>query len=116
MKKILFATCILFVSGFFLSACTSSDSSYPYSSYEDGITNEEHEDEPITSDNWNCTDDCSGHEAGYTWAEEKGIDDPSDCGGNSDSFIEGCQAYANEQSVEVYEDDLIDEEYDYNYY
>ncbi len=44
-----------------------------------------------------CTVDCSGHEAGYDWAEDKGIDDPGDCGGNSNSFIEGCQAYAEEQ-------------------
>ena len=50
----------------------------------------------ITRDNWQCTDDCSGHEAGYDWAEEKGITDPADCGGNSNSFIEGCEAYANE--------------------
>lgn len=48
-----------------------------------------------------CTDDCSGHEAGYRWAEENGIDDPDNCGGNSDSFIEGCQAYAEEQQVAV---------------
>jgi hypothetical protein len=48
---------------------------------------------------YSCTDDCSGHEAGYNWAEENGIDDPDDCGGNSDSFIEGCQAYAEEQQV-----------------
>src|SRR5262249_20744862 len=40
---------------------------------------------------------ASGHEAGYAWAEEHGIDDPDDCGGNSDSFIEGCQEYAEEQ-------------------
>lgn len=43
-----------------------------------------------------CTFDCSGHEAGYDWAEEQGITDPDDCGGNSDSFIEGCQTYAEE--------------------
>lgn len=41
-----------------------------------------------------CTEDCSGHQAGYDWAEEKGIEDPNDCGGNSESFIEGCRAYA----------------------
>jgi hypothetical protein len=35
-----------------------------------------------------CTDDCSGHEAGYNWADETGIEDPDNCGGNSDSFIE----------------------------
>ena len=44
-----------------------------------------------------CTVDCSGHEAGYEWAERKGIEDPYDCGGNSNSFIEGCQAWAEEQ-------------------
>lgn len=49
-----------------------------------------------------CTVDCSGHEAGYQWAEDNGIDDPSDCGGNSNSFIEGCEAYAEEQSEEEY--------------
>ncbi len=44
-----------------------------------------------------CTQDCSGHEAGYEWAERQGIDDPDDCSGNSNSFIEGCQAWADEQ-------------------
>lgn len=49
------------------------------------------------SGGYSCTTDCSGHEAGYKWAEENGIDDPDNCGGNSDSFIEGCHAYADEQ-------------------
>ena len=44
-----------------------------------------------------CTEDCSGHEAGYEWAEDKGIEDPDDCGGTSWSFEEGCRAYAEEQ-------------------
>lgn len=54
-----------------------------------------------------CTSDCSGHEAGYEWAEDKGITDSSDCGGNSNSFIEGCEAYAEEQeeAEEPEEDD-----------
>ena len=43
-----------------------------------------------------CTQDCSGHQAGYRWAEENGITDPDECGGNSQSFIEGCQSYAEE--------------------
>ena len=50
--------------------------------------------------NYDCTYDCSGHDAGYEWAEENGIDNPDDCDGNSNSFIEGCQAYAEEQSTE----------------
>lgn len=43
-----------------------------------------------------CTEDCSGHDAGYEWADENGIDDPDDCGGKSWSFEEGCRAYAEE--------------------
>jgi hypothetical protein len=45
---------------------------------------------------YRCTDDCSGHEAGYRWAEDHDIHDPDDCGGNSQSFIEGCRAWAEE--------------------
>lgn len=47
-----------------------------------------------------CTKDCSGHEAGYNWAENRGIESPDDCSGNSNSFIEGCRAYAEEQGNE----------------
>ena len=36
-----------------------------------------------------CTQDCSGHDAGYQWAQAHDIDDPDDCGGNSWSFEEG---------------------------
>ena len=43
-----------------------------------------------------CTQDCSGHEAGFNWAEDKGIENIDDCGGNSNSFIEGCRAYVEE--------------------
>jgi hypothetical protein len=43
---------------------------------------------------YECTEDCSGHEAGYEWAEENEISDPDECGGNSESFEEGCRAYA----------------------
>lgn len=40
-----------------------------------------------------CTKDCSGHKAGYAWAQRKGITDASQCTGKSRSFIEGCMAY-----------------------
>jgi hypothetical protein len=43
-----------------------------------------------------CTVDCSGHEAGYEWAEQKGITATDDCGGKSQSFIEGCESYVEE--------------------
>lgn len=60
---------------------------------EDGQENQE----PPSFRGYPCTVDCSGHEAGYQWAEEKGIADPDDCSGNSNSFVEGCRAYAEEQ-------------------
>jgi hypothetical protein len=42
----------------------------------------------------NCTVDCSGHEAGYSWAEQNSIDDEDYCpDGDSESFHEGCIAY-----------------------
>lgn len=59
-----------------------------------------------------CTIDCSGHEAGYEWAERNGVNSAWDCGGNSRSFIEGCEAYAEEQEADEsdYYDLLGDEE------
>lgn len=48
-----------------------------------------------------CTVDCSGHDAGYTWAEDNEVEDPDDCGGNSQSFIEGCESYAEERQEEA---------------
>jgi hypothetical protein len=43
---------------------------------------------------FNCTVDCSGHEAGYRWAEQHSIDDEDYCpDGDSESFHEGCIAY-----------------------
>lgn len=49
-----------------------------------------------TFNGYSCTDDCSGHEAGYEWAENNGIDNLYDCDGDSDSFIEGCESYVEE--------------------
>lgn len=43
-----------------------------------------------------CSSDCSGHDAGYRWAQENGIEDPSQCTGNSQAFIEVCQAYGGD--------------------
>lgn len=61
----------------------------------------------LTFHGYDCTDDCSGHRAGYEWAEEHNITDPDDCGGNSQSFIEGCKAYAGEEG-----DDTDGDEHD----
>jgi hypothetical protein len=43
-----------------------------------------------------CTKDCSGHNAGFAYAQKNAITDPSGCEGKSDSFVEGCQAYGQE--------------------
>ena len=47
---------------------------------------------------YDCTIDCSGHTAGFEWAERKSISDGDDCDAagehyNSPSFAEGCHAY-----------------------
>jgi hypothetical protein len=47
---------------------------------------------------YDCSGDCSGHEAGYEWAEENGIDDEGDCDSRSESFTEGCLAYVQENN------------------
>src|SRR5215213_5833147 len=54
---------------------------------------------------YDCTADCSGHAAGYKWAEEHSVSDPSDCGGSSNSFVEGCQAFTADPSRGSDEDD-----------
>lgn len=97
-----------------LTACGSSDehsniNSDVSSSYEP--VRSEYVDEDSSSDvddatfadvgdTSDCTEDCSGHDAGFEWARDNGITDASDCGGNSNSFIEGCETYAEEQGDE----------------
>lgn len=43
-----------------------------------------------------CTSDCSGHNAGFEWAQKRGLSDRAECSGNNNSFIEGCEAYFDE--------------------
>ena len=45
-----------------------------------------------------CTDDCSGHKAGYEWAQENNLTNESDCSGNSSSFEEGCRTFVEDPS------------------
>jgi hypothetical protein len=47
----------------------------------------------------NPYDEGSGHYAGYEWAEKN---NPGTCGGRSQSFIEGCEEYQQQESE--YED------------
>jgi len=46
-----------------------------------------------TFDGNQCLSDCSGHQAGYDWAEQNDIDDENSCSTPSQSFNEGCQSY-----------------------
>ena len=55
---------------------------------------------------YDCTDDCSGHAAGYRWAERKQVTDSSACPlGGSNSFHEGCLAYTEDRYRGADEDD-----------
>jgi hypothetical protein len=61
--------------------------------------------QPPTFHGYRCTLSCEGHERGYEWAEEKGIDDPETCYSGerlseptNSSFGEGCEAYVVEST------------------
>lgn len=43
-----------------------------------------------------CTSDCSGHDAGYEWAEKYTICDTEYDNGNSESFNEGVRQWAED--------------------
>ena len=68
-------------------------------SYDTEVSTEEYKtNNSLEFNGYECTDDCSGHEAGYEWAEEHGItqDDVDNYSGNSNSFREGMQSYVDE--------------------
>jgi hypothetical protein len=47
-----------------------------------------------------CTQDCSGHQAGDSWAQARGIKDPNSCPpGNSNSWWEGCRSEAQGKPI-----------------
>lgn len=56
---------------------------------------------------YECTDDCSGHKAGFEWAQQNDIQDESDCeGSSSQSFAEGCKVYVENPGRNAdYDDD-----------
>lgn len=51
-----------------------------------------------------CTSDCSGHQAGFDWAQEKDLTDESECGGDSQSFIEGCEQFVQDRRDQAEEE------------
>ena len=48
-----------------------------------------------------------GHEAGWDWAKENDIFDPSNCEDHGDSFEEGCKAYAEAEIRAAAEIDAV---------
>jgi hypothetical protein len=49
---------------------------------------------PLLFHGYACGGDCTGHQEGYSWASAHKISNPSDCRGTSETFIEGCKAFA----------------------
>ncbi len=47
-----------------------------------------------------CTKDCSGHQAGYAWAQKKSITHLDQCRGRSRSFVEGCLSWVAHHSAQ----------------
>ena len=49
---------------------------------------------PLLFHGYACGDDCASHQDGYSWASAHQISNPRDCRGTSETFIEGCLAFA----------------------
>lgn len=92
------------------SSTPTTASSYRSTVASDDLNENDTTDDGLTFHGYDCTQDCSGHEAGYAWAEQHDITDPDDCDGKSESFIEGCRAYAEENEAADHEDNSSDDE------
>jgi hypothetical protein len=49
---------------------------------------------PLLFYGYPCGADCASHQQGYSWASAHKISNPEDCRGTSETFIEGCKAFA----------------------
>jgi hypothetical protein len=49
---------------------------------------------PLLFHGYTCGGDCTSHQAGYAWGSTHKISNPLDCRGTSETFVEGCRAYA----------------------
>lgn len=94
---------IIFFGWLFLSSTNSSSSSTnEYNAgYESTVEDESNLKEPEEFHGYECSDDCSGHEAGYEWGDENGIcseygSGDEYTGSYSDSFNEGVTAYIDD--------------------
>jgi hypothetical protein len=68
--------------------------------------------EADTFDGYECLDDCSGHQAGFDWAEQNQITDESSCSTPSNSFNEGCTSYVQGGGGNVESDEEADDDED----
>lgn len=84
--------CLIFCITVLLSACSTNSYSDDYDGESQGFSDTFH--------GRDCVEDCSGHDAGYQWAENNSVTNSSDCEGNSNSFNEGCQVYVEENGGE----------------
>lgn len=113
MKKVAIIIGLIFLFLLISSLSRNSSSSPKFSDYTtnnysnldetdsgdfDTTEEDDESDSSLEFKGYECTDDCSGHEAGYEWADENGItqDDVDNYSGNSDSFREGMQSYVDE--------------------
>ena len=77
-----------------LTVACGDGSQQPESSSGDGV--------PSITSSRTCNEpenpypEGSGHYAGFEWAERN---DPSSCGGNSVSFIEGCEVFLTQSEA-----------------
>jgi len=96
-----------------LSGCGSSDTADARSEYQDASGNFDEDAARADAasdlsgqtfqdvgDTSRCTQDCSGHDAGFRWAQENVVTDASDCSGSA-SFADGCEAYVEELDSRV---------------
>jgi hypothetical protein len=64
---------------------------------------------PLLFHGYACGGDCSIHQSGYRWAADHAIANPAQCQGISESFIEGCRAFAGIDGPlgerEIFQDD-----------
>jgi hypothetical protein len=100
---------LLVTAALILGGCSSEpsdqDIDQAYENAQDDLSGATYEDVGDTSA---CTVDCSGHNAGFEWAQQQGVTDRSECSGDSKSFVEGCEAYAD--AVEESADEETDED------
>src|SRR5688572_18388365 len=93
---------------FFSNSSSGPTSEAEYVPVEETNSADEEVDASTDTDTfggYECTEDCSGHEAGYEWASDNDISHTDDCSGNSDSFIEGCMSYVQEYYPEEVEEE-----------